>query len=71
VNQFEDPQRHALGHRPGVANRTDTGRATVLTFAPGNQIVCAPPQLLVHPEQRLAEADPAWIVVVDEDPWFV
>jgi len=43
VEKFEDAQRHALGHRPGVADRTDTGRAPALTFTSSDEIVRALP----------------------------
>ena len=60
-----------LGQRSGVADRTDARRAPVLAFAAGDELARPPPQLLVHAEQRLAEADAAGIVVVDENSRLV
>src|SRR5436190_14244730 len=67
-HQAEHSQRDRFRVRPGVADRADAPRTPVLTFAVGDQPPRCVEKLRVHLEQRLAEADPSRIVVVDEYP---
>ena len=71
MKKLEDAKRDALGHRTGVAYRTDTGGTPALTLTSGDEIVRATAQFLVHAEQRLAEANSARIVVVDKNARLV
>ena len=68
---IEQRERHLLGQRTGFADRTDAVGTAVLALAARNQLARVGEQLIVHAEQRLAEADAAGIVVVDEDARLV
>ncbi len=63
----ENPKRHRLRQRAGIAERSDASRASVLAAALGDEPARPFEQWLVHTEQRLAEADAARVVVVHED----
>ena len=58
----------AFASGPVLPTGPDAPRASVLALALGDQTARRLEQLVVHPEQRLAEPDAARVVVVDEDP---
>src|SRR5437667_12713219 len=64
--QIENAQRRRLRERSRVADRSDASRTSALALTLGNQMPRAAQELAVHAEQRLAEADAARIIVVDE-----
>src|SRR5258706_11452865 len=70
-DEIQNPQRDGLREWTRIPHGADARRAAVLTLAPGNQRLRPREQAVVHPEQRFAEADAAWIVVVDENARLV
>src|SRR5438105_14480029 len=70
-DQVQNPQGDHLRKRTGVPRSTDARRTSVLALTARNQLARARQQRVVHPEQRLAEADAAGIVVVDENARLV
>src|SRR5580765_7564350 len=64
---IEDAQRHSLGQRTGLTHWTDAAGTPIVAPATGYQRPRAEEHLVVHREERTAEADAAGICVVDED----
>src|SRR5262249_8407010 len=66
--EIENPERCSFGKGSGVSHGPNAPGAAILARAIRNQLSGLFHELAVHPEERLAEPDAAWIIVVDENP---
>ena len=71
VQPRENLERHLFRALSHVSERPHARRAAGFAGAAGDEFAGARHQVAVHPEQRLAEADAAGVVVVDEHPGLV
>src|SRR5262249_7360744 len=65
-DQIEDPQSCRLGEGTHMPHRTDAPGASILALALRDQTARPFQELAMHSAERVAEADAAGVVVVDE-----